>query len=155
MRYLHIDTSSYPLTEVQIRAELRNVSFPADPVEFNKCLKDFGYAPVQGTERPETTYKENIVEGKPLCMEGVWYQTWRIEPASEQEQKERTLNQSEEVKYHRNNLLKESDWTQLPDSKVDKEEWASYRQELRDLPTQKGFPWEVNWPTPPGKISNN
>ena len=42
------------------------------------------------------------------------------------------------IRNKRNELLKESDWTQvndspLPDSK--KTEWATYRQELRDLTT--------------------
>lgn len=36
----------------------------------------------------------------------------------------------------RNERLRESDWTQLPDSPVDKQAWATYRQELRDLPSQ-------------------
>lgn len=36
------------------------------------------------------------------------------------------------VRLYRNNLLMASDWTQLPDSSVDKQAWAVYRQELRD-----------------------
>lgn len=36
---------------------------------------------------------------------------------------------------HRNKLLAESDWTQLPDAPVtDKQAWQRYRQALRDLP---------------------
>jgi hypothetical protein len=27
--------------------------------------------------------------------------------------------------------------------------WATYRQALRDVPSQAGFPWEVQWPTQP------
>lgn len=40
----------------------------------------------------------------------------------------------ENVRFHRNNLLFMSDWTQINDSTADKEAWAIYRQELRDLP---------------------
>lgn len=36
--------------------------------------------------------------------------------------------------------LKNTDWTQLPDASVNKSIWASYRQELRDLPTAQDFP---------------
>jgi len=32
---------------------------------------------------------------------------------------------------------------------VDKAVWATYRQALRDVPTQSGFPWEVTYPTQP------
>jgi hypothetical protein len=51
----------------------------------------------------------------------------------------------------RNRRLAESDWTQMPDSPLDdatKAAWATYRQELRDLPSQEGFP-NVAFPTPP------
>ena len=49
----------------------------------------------------------------------------------------------------RNELLQKSDWTQLPDSPADKEAWATYRQALRDLPEQKGFPLKATFPTAP------
>jgi hypothetical protein len=51
----------------------------------------------------------------------------------------------------RNRRLAESDWTQMPDSPLDdatKAAWATYRQELRDLPSAEGFP-NVAFPTPP------
>jgi len=49
----------------------------------------------------------------------------------------------------RDRLLKDSDWTQLPDAPVDQAAWAEYRQALRDLPQQSGFPADINWPTQP------
>lgn len=40
-----------------------------------------------------------------------------------------------DIRNERNKLLNESDWTQLPDTKVkDPVAWLEYRQELRDLP---------------------
>ena len=50
---------------------------------------------------------------------------------------------------YRNELLSSSDWTQLQDSPVDSAPWATYRQELRDIPQQEGFPYNVIWPTEP------
>jgi hypothetical protein len=49
----------------------------------------------------------------------------------------------------RTQLLKDCDWTQIADSTADKTAWATYRQALRDVPTQAGFPWEITWPTQP------
>jgi hypothetical protein len=49
----------------------------------------------------------------------------------------------------RNNLLKDSDWTQLADSSSNKVVWAAYRQSLRDITKQAGFPWTVAWPDAP------
>lgn len=40
----------------------------------------------------------------------------------------------ERMRLHRDRLLKESDWTQLPDSPCDTQAWATYRQALRDFP---------------------
>lgn len=42
------------------------------------------------------------------------------------------------LRHKRNQLLTESDWTQLQDSPLtdaQKQSWATYRQSLRDLPT--------------------
>jgi len=42
------------------------------------------------------------------------------------------------LRFQRDHLLSESDWTQMPDSPLDetkKQAWATYRQSLRDLPS--------------------
>jgi hypothetical protein len=57
--------------------------------------------------------------------------------------------QAQRVRTQRTLTLQSTDWTQLADSPVDKEAWASYRQALRDIPNQDGFPWEVTWPFQP------
>lgn len=49
----------------------------------------------------------------------------------------------------RNSLLIQSDWTQVADAPVDQAAWATYRQALRDIPSQAGFPNEVTWPVAP------
>jgi hypothetical protein len=49
----------------------------------------------------------------------------------------------------RNALLVSSDWTQIPDSECDKQAWANYRKELRELPQKFENPEEVIWPVPP------
>lgn len=55
-----------------------------------------------------------------------------------------------QARLYRNKLLLESDWTQLPDvPQATKDSWATYRQALRDIATQEGFPQSVTWPTKP------
>lgn len=50
----------------------------------------------------------------------------------------------------RNKLLLQSDWTQLSDIPQEtKQKWAAYRQELRDITKQEGFPFTVKFPTKP------
>jgi len=49
------------------------------------------------------------------------------------------------------NLLYESDWTQLPDAPVDHAAWAKYRQQLRDFPATWTPGPTVTFPTPPNE----
>lgn len=55
----------------------------------------------------------------------------------------------EEIRAQRNALLAASDWTQVADAPVDQTAWAAYRQALRDVPDQEGFPASVEWPVAP------
>lgn len=53
-------------------------------------------------------------------------------------------------------LLSSTDWTQAADSPLsadDRALWAVYRQALRDIPAQGGFPWMIEWPIPPDNVS--
>ena len=54
-----------------------------------------------------------------------------------------------QVRGERDRLLANSDWTQVPDAPVDSTAWADYRQALRDVPQQAGFPNDVTWPEQP------
>lgn len=70
-----------------------------------------------------------------------------IDPRSEQDK----YNEADyKAKLQRNDLLLSCDWTQLSDVVLaNKQEWAVYRQELRDITTQSGYPFNINWPTKP------
>ena len=57
----------------------------------------------------------------------------------------------EELRMKRNTLLNYCDFTQLEDSPYDKERWADYRRQLRDLPQNTSDPREVVWPEQPGE----
>ena len=66
-----------------------------------------------------------------------------------------TLEEQEaSARYVRNRKLAESDWTQGADVQAamddaTKKAWADYRQALRDVPKQPGFPTDITWPTAP------
>lgn len=57
--------------------------------------------------------------------------------------------QAAAVRANRNARLAATDWTQIADSTADKPAWATYRQALRDVPSQVGFPQSVTWPQQP------
>ena len=63
------------------------------------------------------------------------------------------------IRSQRNLLLSGCDWTQIADSTADKQAWAAYRQELRDLPakvddarTFTDWPHDPNWVEPTGSV---
>jgi hypothetical protein len=57
-----------------------------------------------------------------------------------------------DARSERDGWLKYCDWTVMPDSPLsdsDKTAWQTYRQALRDVPAQAGFPDNITWPTKP------
>lgn len=63
-----------------------------------------------------------------------------------------SINSAIGVRQTRDRLLADSDWTQLADAPLTatkKEQWATYRQALRDISSQPGYPDNVTWPTQP------
>lgn len=58
--------------------------------------------------------------------------------------------QATNIRNDRNGRLASTDWTQMLDvPEATKSKWAEYRQALRNVPQQVGFPAAVTWPTSP------
>jgi len=53
-----------------------------------------------------------------------------------------------DVRHQRNALLAETDWWAVADRTMTQAE-IDYRQALRDIPQQEGFPTDITWPTKP------
>lgn len=145
--------AEYPVTEFDIRARFSNTSFTT---EFSSGLPE-GYVRVQLGSRPADDDSKVITEGQPVLVDGLWTQTWNVTDkytAEElsQQAAEATAKKWEILRSRRNDELSLSDWTQLPDSNVDKNVWATYRQQLRDLPSNTSDIDNVVWPTVPGVL---
>jgi len=68
-------------------------------------------------------------------------------------QADRDAEQAKFVREERDQKLAECDWRvikSLESNQPQDFQWASYRQALRDVPSQAGFPWSVVWPQLPG-----
>ena len=62
---------------------------------------------------------------------------------------------AEEIRARRDKLLADTDWTQTLDAPIDaatREAMRTYRQALRDMPQQEGFPTDVQWPELPETV---
>ena len=90
---------------------------------------------------------------KPLKMvNGVVMDMTDEEIAEREEQQARWELDFTSVRNERDSKLFHSDWTRLDDNGLSDEkkaEWATYRQELRDLPSKHSKVSEVVFPTPP------
>lgn len=137
----------YPYSIGQLRKDNYNVSFPRDPSA--EVLAQFNTFEVVRTPEPEADYTKNVGEGVPQKINGVWTQVWNVSNVDAETLAERTENQAKQVRDERNYRISATDWTQLPDAPVSQEAWATYRQALRDVPAQAGFPWAVTWPEQP------
>jgi hypothetical protein len=143
MLYVKVTNGSiqYPYTIGQLRKDNPNTSFPAYISADTLAAYDV-YA-IQEVPAPEVdplTHRHE--QTNPVLVDGKWTQVWQVVQLSEDKA---TVN----VRAKRNQLLADSDWTQLADSPVDKDAWAVYREALRTLPEQAGFPYSVQWPVVP------
>ena len=138
----------YPFGINALRKKFPQISFPKDISKVN--LTDYNVVVVEATDRPEfNSLTHYLSEGNPTNVEGIWKQVWILNELTEEQKQEVLLAAEKNEREIRNDLLKDSDWTQLADSNVDKTAWANYRQQLRDIPNQSGFPRNINWPTKP------
>lgn len=81
-------------------------------------------------------------------IEGDWVYTVMVRAKTPEEVQADVDARAAQKRAERDRALSASDWTQLADAPVDKAAWATYRQELRDLPQQPGFP-DVDMPHSP------
>ena len=93
--------------------------------------------------------------GKYKLLNGVVVEMTQAEIDEQTKPESEIFNEHmENLRDKRNNLLKQSDWTVLPDSPIaDKTAWQNYRTELRDITNGLTTVEDVNsvtWPTKPG-----
>jgi hypothetical protein len=108
-------------------------------------LASLGYVFLQYPPQPVMEPWQKAVEDGEVCLDGVWLVQWKVVDKDATE----IAAAGSGLRSHRGALLIVSDWTQLVDAPVDKAAWAIYRQALRDLPSQTGFPWVAEWPVQP------
>jgi hypothetical protein len=117
-----------------------------------KIMATYNVYQVLPEPKPEMSYTQDAVENNPIFYDNEWHQTWIVYDLSQEEIDARTSQKANEVRSQRDNLLQATDWrvikateTNTPESA----EWMQYREDLRNIPQQEGFPWTVIWPLQP------
>ncbi len=133
-----VDT--FPYTIDQLKSDNPNVSFPASITD--ATLADYGVYPVTKVDAPDHDPQlVRVTMTNPALVDGKWTQTWTQtnRPSSEV---------ASSMRNERDKLLVETDYLALSDQTLTTE-MSTYRQALRDVPSQSGFPSSVTWPTKP------
>mgnify|MGYP003637482977 CR=1 FL=1 len=142
-----VDT--YPYSVGKLRRDNPNTSFPKQiPTEM---LEGYGVMSVSYTDAPSIDARTQKIEREvePSLVAGAWTVGWTTSDKTAGEVQEYDDNQAATVRSERDGLLGQSDWTQVADAPVDATVWATYRQALRDITDQAGFPNDINWPVKP------
>ena len=142
---------NYVIYEQSTGRVLFSVSCPASMIESQLSA---GQAFVEGTGSALDSYVDSGVlrrattpqpsKGHVLLGSGEWVDVRSPEQAE--------AEQAAAARSVRDGLLRDCDWTQLPDSPLSAEvraAWAAYRQALRDITEQPGFTASVEWPAAP------
>lgn len=149
--FVQVDSSNlpvkWPLSHGDILSLFPNVSFPLPFQDVD--MPELGLFVLTDGTIPTPSRFEKIEERPPIQIDGTWTRQWEVISFSEEEKQSALEAMAATHRKERNSRLERCDWTQLADAPVDSSIWAAYRQELRDISSQPGFPWEINWPIPP------
>ena len=154
------------ITDRQFRPSFPNTSFPK--VLTPDLLSEYGYDPILEGQQAVTTHPYEISQRAGIEeVNGQWFTKYIVGPvftdyvdedgntvtAAEQEAAYRQRideGAAKGVRDDRDKRLAYCDWTQLPDAPpLDAQAWTTYRQALRDITSQPGFPHNVTWPKEP------
>jgi len=106
----------------------------------------------EGQQASPTRYQVAFADGVEQ-IDGKWYTKHSVSDMDAEAITAKDAEQAKNVRATRDAKLAECDWTQvadaLLDAPVDKTVWATYRQALRDITAQEGFPWTIEWPEQP------
>jgi hypothetical protein len=140
VKLLNNQPNKFPYTSADLRRENPGTSFPDEITD--EMYASYGVVPVVESEVPAYDSKTHRVTQSVRLIGSDWTQFWTVHELPESQA-------SANVRAERNHLLASSDYTQLPDAPVDSVAWATYRQQLRDITAQEGFPFTVTWPAEP------
>lgn len=140
--------TKYPYTVGNLRRDNPQVSFPA--VITDEMLAAWGVFPVVVQAQPEFDLRTQkaVPDPQPSFVDGVWEAGYVVVDNTPEEIAEYDFNAASGVRNQRDSLLSQTDWMALSDV-IMEPYWREYRQQLRDLTDQVGFPFNVVWPTEP------
>lgn len=140
-----------PVTVQNFKLLNPKVSFPKALTP--DAVEPYGFGVYRKSSKPDLSLYEKAIEAAPQkASDGVWEQVWQVVTMTDAEASERDDKEANIVRSRRDGLLQETDWIVIKSYERGQNipaEWELYRQALRDITAQAGFPYEVTWPTKP------
>lgn len=145
---IRIRETGQVMYESEFRSLHPNTSFPQ--VLTAEILNDASADIVlEGPQAQPTRYQTAFRDGVQQ-IDGQWFTKYSVADMDDDAKAAKDAEQAKSVRSDRNQRLKDSDWSQGKDiADAVSQPWAVYRQALRDVPAQAGFPWDVTWPDAP------
>lgn len=138
----------FPYHIADLHAENPNTSFPATISDAS--MLQWNAHKIHILPRPKFDERTQRIEEQtwPRFEDGQWVLGWDIVEKTEEEVTAYDNHIIEFVKNERTRRLTATDWMALSDNIITLE-WKEYRQALRDITKQRGYPHTIEWPTPP------
>ncbi len=146
---VRLRTTGAVMYEGELRSYLKANDGPSFDQLTPEVMETIGADTVfEGPQAQPTRYQVAFADGV-VQIDGKWYTKYSVADLDGSGIAAKDAEQAKAVRSERNAKLAAYDWTQLADSTVNKTAWATYRQALRDVTGQQGFPWTITWPTQP------
>jgi hypothetical protein len=145
-----IKSSGEVKTQGEIRQMYPNTSFPK--TWSNELVAELGLDVVFETPAPSTTVYQTAFKDGVEQVDGKWVWKWSISEMDDDAKAAKDAEAAKNVRTTRDKLIAETDWIVIKNLELNQNVpgvWEVYRQNLRDIPAQAGFPHNVTWPSKP------
>jgi hypothetical protein len=152
--------------EAEFRTHIKTNGGPTWETTTTEVLEALGADVIfEGPQATGGTVYQMSVYGGIEQIDGKWYTKWNLGPSFFQTEDAegnvttaaqneaaykaaKDVEQAKSVRTTRDTKLSETDWRFRSDM-TPSQAWKDYCQALRDVPSQAGFPWTIEWPTQP------
>lgn len=149
MAYIKITNGTQEAYSIgKLRRDNKNISFPK--VIPDSILSDYGVYSVVTAERPDFNVdtQNGSINSQATLIDGQWTYEWTVTDKSAEELQAVSDRNAASARAKRDALLAETDWWALSDNTMTQAQ-TDYRQALRDITAQDGFPNDITWPEKP------
>lgn len=149
---IRIRATGAVMYEAELRSYLKANNGPSYDVLTPEVMEAIGVDPVlEGPAAQPTRYQVAFRDGVEQ-IDGQWYTKYSVADMDADAIAATDAAQAKAVRDQRNAKLAETDWVVIKAMETGAPvpaDVAAYRQALRDITTQAGFPWDINWPVAP------